>query len=139
MTDWGQLCKRIDACWGETAEAMRRGDSSKSRHDCANHAQELVQLAVFLQLCRRRRLLPNDHPDKMLAAVMDEAEGRFGTALFQSHTNGGNDADSLIDPNAWQLALSHLADIDGPPEILARIHQRFLGRRLAHHADHRQW
>ena len=105
MTDWGLLCKRIDSSWVETAKAVQSGDAGKSRRDCAQTARELVQLAAFTQLCRRKQLLPD--------------------------ADVSHDLTQSISPRAWQSLLSRLADIDGPPEILARIHQRLLGIRPA--------
>ena len=131
MTDWGLLCKQIDSSWVELAETVRRGDSGKSRRDCAQAARKLLQLAAFLQLCRRKRLLPHAAAcGQTFDEVLDEAQGRFGSALFQTQDDCFN-LGRTIDPRAWQSAFARLADFDGPPDILARIHQRLLSRRLA--------
>ena len=103
------MWNRIDSAWVEMAEGVRRGDAGKSPHRCAEIVQELVELAAFEQLCRRKQLLPPS------------------TLTGYSETGC---PDLLIDAGAWERALSLMADIDGPPEILAIIHRRLLGGKL---------
>ena len=85
------------------AAAVRRGDASKSRRDCAVAARELVQGAAFVQLCRRKQLSPH-------------------AALLRPQGDGSSGVHPPIDSRAWQAALSRLDGIDTAPDILARIH-----------------
>lgn len=113
------------------AAAVRRGDSKRTTHDCAVAARELVQLAAFVQLCRRKRLLPDATSEKTLDGTLQLLRSRFGPALLRSQVDDSVGSDPTIDTNAWQLALSRMADIDTASDVLAHMHQRLLGRRLA--------
>ncbi|MEA1952573.1 MAG: N-6 DNA methylase, partial [Planctomycetota bacterium] len=131
MTDCGQLWTRVDSCWVEMADAVRRGDSSKSLHDCGADAGELVQLATFALICRRNRIFPRVTTTETFDEILEFLRERFGHMLFQTHADCSGGLDISVDSSAWQKMVSRLESIEGPPEILAHIHQRMLGRRLA--------
>ncbi len=108
---------QIDSCWAQTAAAVRRGDAKLYPQQCHSHASELLQLAAFLHLCRRYGFLPVLSPGKTL----HDARSRLPASLFDP---------SPINSDAWKRAFSSTSQIDGPPEILAEIHRRLLGRKL---------
>lgn len=113
------------------ADAVRRGGSSQSTRKCDVTASKLVQLAAFLQLCRHKRLLPDDICTISLNSAIELITNRWGQTLLSPHGDGCDELLEAIDQRVWQNAFSNLADIEGPPEILAHIHLRLLGRRLA--------
>ena len=112
---------RLDAAWLETAEAVRHDWPDRSCQYCAEAAGDLLQTAAFLSLCQHRLLLPPDGPEQTLAA----ARNRLGGVFFAPGENSSGLA----------AAVSLMADIDGPPEILASIHRRLLDRKIVEGAD----
>lgn len=109
--------KQIDSCWAETAAALNRASPKIDRRRCLLLSREMLQTAAFLHLCRRRGLLPKASAEETL----HNAVARLPAPLFDP---------SPIDLDAWQKAFSATAPIDGPPEILADVYRRLLGRKL---------
>ena len=143
---------QIESCWAALATGAARRHANLPLVGLQRTARQVVQLVVFLGLCRRRGLLACRWFDgpisgsgilRRLCELRDSLEDRYGSGLFRIRSNRGArpEKDELAtlpigdEPLRQVLSrlgqpLAALSGAGGDGRVLGHIHARLLGRRL---------
>ena len=142
----------IESCWAVLAFGIAARNRQLPLWELQRAAGQVLEQAAFLQICRRRGILPSARLDppagsgrvyRRLCELRESVEDRFGAGLFHCQP----EADLARPPKDYlatlpiddeplsevlrRLRAPATRNIASPPgEMLGRIHERLLGRRL---------
>ncbi|MFH1919823.1 MAG: N-6 DNA methylase, partial [Planctomycetota bacterium] len=143
----------VESYWATVAAELARRERTLPLPEVQCRARRVVELSVFLGMCHGRGLLPGqglatlfggNGAEPRLHELLGSAEERLGTGLFRTPSeNEPSDAPetgpspldvdaetSLAAASRFLRPGSKLDVAARPVEILGRIHERLLGKRL---------